>query len=146
MLYFILKWEQNGWMTIRGTPVKNQVLIRELDYFSRLMDVKWVSMVPHGVTIVVQSAFNYLAFCSQNYVPVEEEAEGNIQANILCQSARSMVFKGVKQAEEPEEPEAEDERPKEFDSFIPLAEPTNYTRTPAQEEILAARKRRFAPY
>ena len=42
MMYFILKWEQNGWMTIRGTPVKNQVLIRELDYFSRLMDVKWV--------------------------------------------------------------------------------------------------------
>ena len=42
MMYFILKWEQNGWMTVRDTAVKNQVLIRELDYFSRLMDVKWV--------------------------------------------------------------------------------------------------------
>ena len=99
-----------------------------------------------GLLLLFNQHLINLAFCSQNYVPVEEEAEGNIQANILCQSARSMVFKGVKQAEEPEEPEAEDERPKEFDSFIPLAEPTNYTRTPAQEEILAARKRRFAPY
>jgi hypothetical protein len=43
MMYFILKWEQNGWMTIRETPVKNQVVIRELDYFSRLIDVKWVN-------------------------------------------------------------------------------------------------------
>ena len=77
----------------------------------------------------------------QNYVPVEEEAEGIIQANILCQSARSMirVYRGVKQTEEPVEPQADDERPKEFDSFIPLAEPTTSIRTAAEEEILADR-------
>lgn len=45
MIYFILKWEGNGWMTVRGTPVKNQVLIQELDYFSRLLDVKWVKNI-----------------------------------------------------------------------------------------------------
>ncbi len=42
MIYFIFKWEGNDWMTVRGTSVKNQVLIRELDFFSRLLDVKWV--------------------------------------------------------------------------------------------------------
>ena len=47
MMYFILKWEQNGWMTVRGTPVKNQVLIRELDFFSHLVDVKWVIVYLH---------------------------------------------------------------------------------------------------
>ena len=34
-------------MTCRGTPVKNQVLIRELDYCSRLMDIKWVIVYLH---------------------------------------------------------------------------------------------------
>lgn len=42
MLYFIWKWENNGWMTIHGTPVRNRVLIEELDYYSKLLDVKWV--------------------------------------------------------------------------------------------------------
>ena len=65
MLYFIVKWERNGWMTCRGTPVKNQVLIRELDYCSRLMDIKW------------------------NYVPAEDQVEGILEANRLCHSCQS---------------------------------------------------------
>lgn len=42
MIYFILKWEQNDWVTLRGHHVRNKVLILELDYFSRLLDIKWV--------------------------------------------------------------------------------------------------------
>lgn len=45
MLYFIFKWENNGWLTVKGTPVKNQVLIRELDYYSRFLEIKWVRCV-----------------------------------------------------------------------------------------------------
>ncbi|XP_059352407.1 uncharacterized protein LOC130703628 [Daphnia carinata] len=60
MLYFILKWEQNDWMTLRGHHVKNRVLIRELDYFSRLLDIKW------------------------NLVPSYEYAEGNLEAAQLA--------------------------------------------------------------
>ena len=43
MMYFILRCEQNGWMTVGGTPVKKQVLIRELYDLTRFMNVKWVN-------------------------------------------------------------------------------------------------------
>lgn len=54
MMYFIFKWEHNGWMTIKGTPVKNQTLIRELDYFSGLLQIKWVRKE------IVQLNINYI--------------------------------------------------------------------------------------
>ncbi|KAK4014354.1 hypothetical protein OUZ56_026879 [Daphnia magna] len=63
MLYFILKWEQNDWMTLRGHHVRNRVFIRELDYFSRLLDIKW------------------------NLVPAYECAEGNLEATQLAVEA-----------------------------------------------------------
>ena len=75
---------------------------------------------------------------------MEDQVEGIQEANRLCQSARTLVFHGVK--EKPDE-EVQSEAPKEFNSFIPLSEPsTSAKRTPAEEEKLAARKRRFNPY
>ena len=40
--YFIFKWENNGWMTVKGTSVKNQALVRELDYWINFLEIKWV--------------------------------------------------------------------------------------------------------
>ncbi|XP_046656576.1 uncharacterized protein LOC124349777 [Daphnia pulicaria] len=89
MIYFILKWEQNDWMTLRGHHVKNKVVILELDYFSRLLDIKW------------------------NYVPYYEGAEGNLEAAHLALEAHDLQLPQVrKTAEEMEMDVVQDEQPK----------------------------------
>lgn len=40
--YFISKWEANGWRNIKGFPVRNQNLIRQLHHYSQLVTIKWV--------------------------------------------------------------------------------------------------------
>lgn len=43
LTYFIGKWEANGWRNIKGLPVRNQNLIRQLDDYSRLVAIKLVN-------------------------------------------------------------------------------------------------------
>ena len=60
MIYFIWKWENNGWMTVKGTPVRNRVLIEELDYYSKLIDIKWVNR--SSFSCITIQLFNTLIF------------------------------------------------------------------------------------
>ncbi|XP_032795668.2 uncharacterized protein LOC116932058 [Daphnia magna] len=61
--YFISKWEANGWRNIKGFPVRNQNLIRQLHHYSQLVTIKW------------------------NYVPSCGGVRGNIEADRLARIA-----------------------------------------------------------
>ncbi|XP_057381052.1 uncharacterized protein LOC130703633 [Daphnia carinata] len=61
--YFISKWEANGWRNIKGFPVRNQNLIRQLYHYSQLVTIKW------------------------NYVPSCGGVRGNIEADRLARIA-----------------------------------------------------------
>lgn len=127
MIYFILKWEQNDWMTLRGHHVKNKVLILELDYFSRLLDIKWVRIPAYQkcIFLCVLKRFS----CYQNYVPYYEGAEGNLEAAHLALEAHDLQLPQVrKTAEEMEMDVVQDEQPKGSTS---------------NEEV--TKKRRFVP-
>lgn len=42
------KWERNGWKTVKGTPVENQDLWRELLRLNRLHLVDWIKVKGHA--------------------------------------------------------------------------------------------------
>ena len=129
MIYFILKWEQNDWMTLRGHHVKNKVLILELDYFSRLLDIKWVAILSLKlITTNYQSCSNVL-FILQNYVPYYEGAEGNLEAANLALVALDLKLPQRRKTSEEMETDATKE-----------VAPTGST---SNEE--GTKKRRFVP-
>ncbi|XP_046454413.1 ribonuclease H-like isoform X2 [Daphnia pulex] len=61
--YFISKWEANGWRNIKGLPVRNQNLIRQLYHYTQLVTIKW------------------------NYVPSCGGVHGNVEADRLARIA-----------------------------------------------------------
>ena len=79
-------------MTVKGTSVKNQALVRELDYWINYLDIKWVRIKLYKFNQEHQVIYGF--FESQNYVLYEDGADGNFEAAQLANEALEMKIPG----------------------------------------------------
>jgi hypothetical protein len=84
--YFISKWEANGWRNIKGLPVRNQNLIRQLYHYTQLVTIKWV-LINKLLLFLVYTKLYLRCFLCKNYVPSCGGVRGNVEADRLARIA-----------------------------------------------------------